>query len=52
MKQKLKKVNPKALTLLRMGAYQLEFADSVPAYAAINESVNIAKRSAEALMVS
>ena len=44
MKQKLKKVNPKALTLLRMGAYQLEFADSVPAYAAINESVNIAKK--------
>ncbi len=44
MKQKLKKVNPKALTLLRMGAYQLEFADSVPAYAAISESVNIAKK--------
>lgn len=44
MKQKLKKVNPKALVLLRMGAYQIEFADSVPAYAAISESVNIAKK--------
>lgn len=44
MKQKLKKVNPKALILLRMGAYQMEFADSVPAYAAISESVNIAQK--------
>ena len=49
MKQKLKKVNPKALTLLRMGAYQLEFADSVPAYAAISESVNIAKKACRGL---
>lgn len=44
IKSRLKKVDPKALTLLRMGAYQLEFADSIPAYAAINESVNIAKK--------
>jgi 16S rRNA (cytosine967-C5)-methyltransferase len=44
MKQPLKKVNKKALILLRMGAFQIEFADSVPSYAAISESVNIAKK--------
>ena len=44
MRQPLKKVSEKALTLLRMGAYQLEFADSVPDYAAISESVTIAKK--------
>lgn len=32
------------LTLLRMGLYQLCFMQSVPAYAAVNETVNMAKR--------
>ena len=44
MKQPLKKVNPKARILLRLGAYQLEFSHSVPDYAAISESVAIAKK--------
>lgn len=32
------------LTILRMGIYQLTNMDSVPEYAAVNESVNLAKR--------
>lgn len=32
------------LTIIRMGIYQLGYMDSVPEYAAINESVDIAKR--------
>ena len=32
------------LTLLRMGAYQLEFMDSVPEYAAINTTVELARK--------
>lgn len=32
------------LTILRMGIYQLGFMDSVPEYAAVNESVVLAKR--------
>jgi len=44
MKQPLRKVKAKALILMRMGAYQIDFADSVPDYAAINESVAIAKK--------
>ncbi|NLY71782.1 MAG: 16S rRNA (cytosine(967)-C(5))-methyltransferase RsmB [Clostridiales bacterium] len=31
-------------TLLRMGIYQIEFMDSVPEYAAVTESVKLAKR--------
>src|SRR5579872_7301214 len=30
-------------TILQLGAYQLAFLDSVPAYAAINETVGLAK---------
>ena len=41
---KLRKLRPQVLVLLRMGAYQIEFMESVPAYAAINESVVIAKK--------
>ena len=37
------KPKPKVLTILRMGAYQLLFMDKVPASAAINESVELAK---------
>lgn len=35
--------NPE-LTILRMGIYQLGYMGSVPEYAAVNESVNLAKR--------
>lgn len=40
----IKKVKKKEATLLRLGLYQLMFMDSVPDYAAVNETVNIAKR--------
>jgi 16S rRNA (cytosine967-C5)-methyltransferase len=33
-----------AISILRMGLYQLMFMNSVPEYAAVNESVNLAKR--------
>ena len=44
VKSGLKKVRTQALILLRMGAYQIEFMNSVPDYAAIDESVKIAKK--------
>ena len=31
-------------TVLRMGLYQLAFMDSIPPYAAVTETVNLAKR--------
>ncbi len=40
----IKKVKKKEATLLRLGLYQLIFMDSVPDYAAVNETVNIAKK--------
>ncbi len=40
----MKKVKIREATILRMGLYQLIFMDSVPDYAAINESVNLAKK--------
>ena len=40
----LRKVDPQALILLRMGACQIEFMDSVPDYAAVGESVRLAKK--------
>lgn len=40
----IKKVKKKEATLLRLGLYQLIFMDSVPDYAAVSETVNIAKR--------
>lgn len=39
----LKRVKKQDLTLLRMGIYQLMSMDSVPEYAAVNETVNMAK---------
>jgi len=39
----IKKLEPMALDILRLGSYQLLFLDRVPASAAINESVNLAK---------
>lgn len=43
-KIKVKKIHPKILTILRMGIYQLIFMDRIPSSAAVNESVNLAKK--------
>ena len=40
----LKKLQPRVLEVLRLGAYQLLFLDKVPAPAAVHEAVEIAKR--------
>ena len=40
----IKKVKKKEATLLRLGLYQLIFMDSVPDYAAVNETVTLAKK--------
>ncbi|MCH5190840.1 MAG: 16S rRNA (cytosine(967)-C(5))-methyltransferase RsmB [Oscillospiraceae bacterium] len=42
--QPIKKLKPQVLTILRMGTYQLKFMDKVPTFAAVNESVRLAKR--------
>lgn len=42
--QPIKKLKPQVLTILRMGTYQLKFMDKVPTFAAVNESVKLAKR--------
>jgi 16S rRNA (cytosine967-C5)-methyltransferase len=39
------KLDPEVLTALRMGAFQLQFLDRVPAHAAIDESVELTKQS-------
>ena len=49
VKSGLKKIKPQILTILRMGAYQIEFMDSVPAHAAVNESVKLARKSCRGL---
>lgn len=41
---KLKKISVWILNILRMGVYQIVFLDKVPKSAAVNESVNLAKR--------
>lgn len=38
------KVKTSDLVILRMGLYQIGYMDSVPEYAAVNESVNLAKK--------
>ena len=43
-KQKLKKISPWIINILRMGVYQLVFLDKIPSSAAVNESVKLAKR--------
>ncbi len=43
-KLKLKKISKYIRIILRMGIYQLKFADKIPASAAVNESVKLAKR--------
>ncbi|MBE7030388.1 MAG: 16S rRNA (cytosine(967)-C(5))-methyltransferase RsmB [Ruminococcaceae bacterium] len=42
--RKLNKIDPRVITVLRMGLYQLHYMDRVPASAAVNESVNLAKQ--------
>jgi len=41
---KLKKIQPWTLNILRLGVYQIRFLDKVPPSAAVNESVNLAKK--------
>ena len=43
-KIRLKKISPWILNVLRMGVYQIIFLDKIPKSAAVNESVNLAKR--------
>lgn len=43
-KIRLKKISPWILSILRMGIYQIVFLDKIPKSAAVNESVNLAKR--------
>ena len=38
------KLKKEALLILRLGAYQIDYMDSVPDYAAINSSVDLAKK--------
>lgn len=44
VKDGIKSLRSHELTILRMGIYQLRYMDSVPEYAAVNESVMLAKR--------
>ncbi|MCI8412206.1 MAG: 16S rRNA (cytosine(967)-C(5))-methyltransferase RsmB [Clostridia bacterium] len=41
---RIKKISPWILNILRMGIYQIIFLDKIPKSAAVNESVNLAKR--------
>lgn len=41
---KIKKISTWILNILRMGIYQIIFLDKIPKSAAVNESVNLAKR--------
>lgn len=43
----LKKIKKQDMTLLRMGVYQLSYMKSVPEYAAVSETVNMAKKLAK-----
>ena len=43
-KIKLKKISPWIINILRMGTYQIIFLHKIPKSAAVNESVNLAKR--------
>ena len=42
-KQKIENFSPYVKNILRLGAYQLMYLDRIPAYAAINESVEMSK---------
>lgn len=41
---RMKKIHPMVLQILRVGIYQIGFMDRIPAHAAINESVKLAKK--------
>ncbi len=41
---KLRKISPWILNILRIGIYQIVFLDRIPISAAVNESVNLAKK--------
>lgn len=43
LKQKIEDFSPYVRNILRLGAYQLMYLDKIPAYAAINESVEMSK---------
>ena len=43
-KIRLKKISPWILNILRMGIYQIVFLNKIPKSAAVNESVNLAKK--------
>lgn len=43
-KIKLKKIQPTVLEILRIGVYQMAFMDRIPHRAAVNESVELAKK--------
>lgn len=43
-KIKIKKISPWILNILRIGIYQIVFLDKIPKSAAVNESVNLAKK--------
>ncbi len=40
----LKGIKKKVLTLLRMGLYQIIYMDSVPSYAAVNETIKLSRK--------
>ncbi len=44
IKTPMGKLKASDLTVLRLGIYQMKFLDGVPEYAAVNESVDLAKR--------
>lgn len=44
VKTPIRKMKTSDLTVLRLGIYQLKYLDGVPEYAAVNESVDLAKR--------
>lgn len=47
-----KKIDPKLLHLLRLGTYQILFLDRVPSFAAVNESVRLAKAAFQSEKIS
>jgi len=44
IKKALSQTDPMVLNILRLGVYQLYFLDKIPSSAAVNESVNLAKK--------
>ena len=45
-RRRLEALEPRVLAILRMTAYQLAFLDRVPAFAAVNDAVTLARRGA------